>query len=82
MIVKPTITSMKVSKKISQKGGNNSKRISEKLNKKTILLQFLPKSIEYLESQKTINYKNQKLKTDYLSDIVHNLVLKYYFKKV
>lgn len=79
MIDNPSIKNMKVSKKISK--GNSSKRITEKLNKKTFLLQFLPDSIHYLESQKNIAFQNKKLKTSYLIDIIHNMILKYYFKK-
>ena len=79
MIINPSVKSMKVSKKISK--GDSSKKISEKLNKKTFLLQFLPDSIQYLETQKYITYRNKKLKTSYLIDIIHNMILKYYFKK-
>ena len=79
MIVNPSIKSMKVSKKVSR--GNSSKRITEKLNKKTFLLQFLPESIEFLENQKYIFFQEKKLKTSYLIDIIHNMILKYYFKK-
>lgn len=79
MIINPSIKSMKVSKKVSK--GNSSKRITEKLNKKTFLLQFLPESIEFLENQKYIFFQEKKLKTSYLIDIIHNMILKYYFKK-
>jgi hypothetical protein len=79
MIDNPSIKSMKVSKKISK--GNSSKRITEKLNKKTFLLQFLPDSIQYLEPKKHVMFQEKKLKTAYLIDIVHSMILKYYFKK-
>jgi len=79
MISNPPINNMKVSKKLSST--DSSKNIVEKLNKKTFLLQYLPSTLEYLESEKYINYKSEKLKTDYLIDIIHNMVLKYYFKK-
>ena len=79
MISNPPINNMKVSKKLSST--DSSKNIVEKLNKKTFLLQYLPSALEYLESEKYINYKSEKLKTDYLIDIIHNMVLKYYFKK-
>jgi hypothetical protein len=55
--------------------------LGKKLNKKAFLLQFLPDSIHYLESQKNISFQNKKLKTSYLIDIIHNMILKYYFKK-
>ena len=79
MISNPNIKNMKVSKKLSST--DSSKNIVEKLNKKTFLLQYLPSALEYLESDKYINYKSEKLKTAYLIDIIHNMVLKYYFKK-
>lgn len=79
MISNPPIKNMKVSKKLSST--DSSKNIVAKLNKKTFLLQYLPSALEYLESDKYINYKSEKLKTSYLIDIIHNMVLKYYFKK-
>ena len=79
MISNPNIKNMKVSKKLSST--DSSKNIVAKLNKKTFLLQYLPSALEYLESDKYINYKSEKLKTAYLIDIIHNMVLKYYFKK-
>jgi hypothetical protein len=55
--------------------------ITQKLNKKTKSLQFLPKCIESISDKKTIIYKGEKIKPAYIIDIVHNLLLKYYFKK-
>jgi hypothetical protein len=55
--------------------------IREKLKDKTHSLQFLPISLEKLSKDKNFIYKKQKLKTSYIIDIVHNLILKYYFKK-
>jgi len=43
------------------------------------LYQFLPREYEYLTKQKTIIYKEQKLKTDYIINIMHELILKFYF---
>lgn len=60
---------------------NNSKVISTKVSDKTFTLQFLPECMYDLENIKTIEYKEFKLKTDYIIDITHNLLLKYYFKK-
>jgi hypothetical protein len=51
------------------------------LKNKKCSLQFLPKKLESISIQKTIEFKDKKLKTSYLIDIVHNLILKYYFKK-
>lgn len=55
--------------------------IRKKLESKKSSLQFLPESLEDLSKNKTFNYKNKRLKSAYLIDIVHNLILKYYFKK-
>jgi hypothetical protein len=55
--------------------------VSKRVEDKTFTLQFLPECLYHIENIKTINYKETKLKTDYLIDIVHSLVLKYYFKK-
>lgn len=55
--------------------------ISSKLNKKTKSLQFLPKCLEFIYDKKTIEFNGEKIKPAYLIDIVHNLLLKYYFKK-
>lgn len=46
-----------------------------------ITLQFLPEKLIELSKSKNFIYKNQKLKSAYIIDIVHNLLLKYYFKK-
>lgn len=48
---------------------------------KKFSLQFLPESLEDISNKKTIEYKNIKLKSSYLIDIIHSLLLKYYFKK-
>ena len=57
------------------------KNINNKLSKKNKSLQFLPKCLESIIDKKTLVYKGEKIKTSYLIDIVHNLLLKYYFKK-
>ncbi len=44
-------------------------------------LQFLPEFLIELSLQKNFFYKEQKLKSAYIIDIIHNLLLKYYFKK-
>lgn len=43
--------------------------------------QFIPQSIIHLKDTKTIFYNGKNLKTSYLIDIIHNLLLKYFFKK-
>lgn len=48
---------------------------------KNYLLQFLPEILDGVSSEKHIQFNGQKLKSSYLIDIIHNLILKYYFKK-
>ena len=62
-----------------------SKMISEdrkmlSLSKK-YSLQFLPEKLLKISELKSITFNSEKLKTAYIIDIVHNLVLKYYFRK-
>jgi hypothetical protein len=56
-------------------------QIRNKLQNKNHLLQFLPLSLFEISKVRFITFKKQNLKTAYLIDIVHNLLLKYYFKK-
>jgi hypothetical protein len=53
----------------------------KKLKNKKDILQFLPKSLEQLSKNNYQIYKERKLRTSYILDIIHNLLLKYYFKK-
>lgn len=55
--------------------------IKKNLNNKKFSLQFLPISLEKFSIEKNFIYNGQKLKTSYIIDILHNLILKYYFKK-
>ncbi len=55
--------------------------IRKKLEDKKHSLQFLPESLEQFSKSKFFEYKSQKLKSSYALDIMHNLILKYYFKK-
>jgi hypothetical protein len=55
--------------------------IRKKLESKKYSVQFLPESLNQESLHKNFTFKEQKLKTAYLVDIVHNLILKYYFKK-
>ncbi len=59
----------------------SSDHLTKRLNKKTFSLQFLPKCLYNISTKKTLEFNNIKLKTDYIIDITHNLILKYYFKK-
>lgn len=49
--------------------------------KKNQILQFLPESFLELSKVKKIIFKGKNLKTSYIIDIVHSLLLKYYFKR-
>jgi hypothetical protein len=49
--------------------------------KKGYIYQFLPKEFEYLTKISKIEYKEYKLKTDYLINIMHELILKFYFSE-
>lgn len=55
--------------------------ITQKLDKKTRLIQFLPKCLEDINKLKFVLFSEKKLKTSYIIDMVHNMILKYYFKK-
>lgn len=59
----------------------NQYSINKKIKQKSFSLHFLPECLNDLVKRKHIEFSNQKLKVDYLVDIVHNLLLKYYFKK-
>ena len=56
-------------------------KITEKIKDKKHSIQFLPKSLLTLSTSDFIIYNNKKLKTAFLIDIIHNLLLRYYFKK-
>lgn len=58
-----------------------SNELANKIKTKKYSLQFLPQSFEDLKDKKHIVYKGQKIKIDYIIDIINNLILKYYFKK-
>lgn len=55
--------------------------IKSKLYTKKYSLQFLPKSLQQIADEKFVFYNGKKLKPDYLIDIIHNLLLRYYFRK-
>jgi len=52
-----------------------------KIKNKNNLLQFLPKCLFNISCKKVITYRDSRLKVSYLIDIVHSLMLKYYFKQ-
>jgi hypothetical protein len=51
------------------------------LKNKRFSLQFLPEKMKFIAKSKKIQFKNKNLKPSYLIDLIHNLILKYYFKK-
>ena len=53
----------------------------KKVTKKSHILQFLPKILDDLSKSPNFEYRGKKMKSSYLIDILHNLILKYYFKK-
>lgn len=55
--------------------------IESKLKSKKFSLQFLPESLVELSKEKKIQFKGRNLKTAYLIDIIHNMLLKYFFKR-
>lgn len=55
--------------------------LDAKLREKKFSIQFLPNCLVDISTKKHFIYKDQKLKTSYVVDFVHNLLLKYYFKK-
>lgn len=55
--------------------------LRNEIDKKKHSLQFLPASLEELSNVKKISHGGVDLKTSYIIDIIHNLLLKYYFKK-
>lgn len=67
--------------KLKVRKNKSISNLKSDLENKKSLLQFLPKCLEHLKNIKIIQYKENKLKTSYLFDIVNNLILKYYFKK-
>lgn len=71
-----------VTKKVIKLSDLESHKILKKnIDVKTSSLQFLPKALFEISKEKYFYYKGKKLKTSYLIDITHNLILKYYFRK-
>jgi hypothetical protein len=59
----------------------SSESVAKRIDDKLFSLQFLPECLYGISTIKTLEFNGVKLKTNYLIDIVHNLILKYYFKK-
>ena len=68
-------------KTVSEVSEKKYSAIRKKLEQKKHSLQFLPEQMEAFSRSKNFEYKGQRLKSAYAIDIVHNLILKYYFKK-
>lgn len=49
------------------------------MNSTKYIYQFIPDKFDYLTKNKTIEYKDLKLKTSYLINIIHEILLKFYF---
>jgi hypothetical protein len=46
---------------------------------KEYLYQFIPRRFQYLTQTKKITYKEKSLKTDYIINLIHEFIIKYYF---
>jgi hypothetical protein len=55
--------------------------IRKKLASKKSSLQFLPVKMLPMSSKRNFDYNGKILKTAYAVDIIHNMILKYYFRK-
>lgn len=55
--------------------------IRKKLESKKSSLQFLPSKMVAMSSSKKFEFNGKTLKTSYAIDIIHNMILKYYFRK-
>ena len=55
--------------------------IKSKLETKKYSLQFLPESIKDITNEKSVFHNGKKLKPSFIIDIIHNLLLRYYFRK-
>ena len=53
----------------------------DKVKNKKYSLQFLPESLEEVSLINKFDYKKSLLKSSYIIDIVHGLLLRYYFRK-
>jgi hypothetical protein len=60
---------------------DTSENVAKRIDEKLFSLQFLPECLYGISTIKSLEFDGVKLKTNYLIDIVHNLILKYYFKK-
>lgn len=59
----------------------NKLMLASRIQNKRFSLQFLPQKFQYISNLKKITYKDKNLKPTYIIDLVHNLLLKYYFKQ-
>lgn len=60
---------------------NKKLSFEKKLVDKKYSIQFLPDCLSLISQNKYITFKGKKIKSSYLIDLTHNLILKFYFKK-
>lgn len=55
--------------------------LKKNVDSKKDILQFLPQCLEEISGIKKFQWNGKTIKSSYLIDIVHNMILKFYFKK-
>ncbi len=55
--------------------------LSVKRIEREFIYQFLPSKLEKISESKFVEFDGKQLKSAYIIDIIHNLILKFYFKK-
>ena len=51
------------------------------IEQKKFSIQFLPESLHSFSQKDYFYFREKKLKSSYIIDLIHTLILKYYFKK-
>ena len=65
--------------KILKQINNRMFEITKIFKQKDYIYQFIPRNYEYLTKQKKIKFVGKNLKTDYLINIMDEMILKYFF---
>ena len=60
---------------------NPKEKFKKTSTEKKFSIQFLPESLSSFSQSEFFDFKEKKLKSAYVIDLVHTLILKYYFKK-
>lgn len=60
---------------------NPKSKFKKSSTEKKFSIQFLPDSLSQFSQREFFDFKEKKLKSAYVIDLVHTLILKYYFKK-